>query len=119
MMQRRKRARPAGGLIRVSIHSRAVLAACHMPGIKHGGLFVPTREIYSLFDPVCLVVSLMNMPEIPVMGRVVWLTPEGAVGHREQGIGVQFDDDDHARLLREHIRQTLPDQPTLVCTHTF
>ena len=106
-------------VIRFSIHSRAMLAACHMPALRGGGLFVPTDEAYELNDEVCLAVSIMNEPLIPVMGRVVWITPDGAVGHRTQGIGVQFEDDDHARLLRAHIAHFLPPAEQVVRSHTF
>jgi len=95
-------------VIRVAMHSRPLLAACHMPGIRGEGLFVPGVSGRALYDRVCLVVSLMGAPAVPVMGRVVWVCPAQAVGHRMQGIGVQFEDDAQARLVRDHIRTLLP-----------
>ena len=106
--RRSLRARP-GGVIRLTIHSRAVLAACWMPAVRGGGLFVPTDEDHALADRVCLVVSLMGAPPVPVMGEVVWVTPPGAVGHRVQGVGVRFEDDDNARRLRDAIGAQLPE----------
>jgi type IV pilus assembly protein PilZ len=39
----------------------------------------------------------MEEPEkIPIAGRVVWITPAGAQGNRQAGIGVQFSEQDAA-----------------------
>ncbi len=100
----------AGCVLNVSIQSRAVLGACAMPAVQGGGLFVPTDTPFELNDRVCLAVSLMNQPVIPVMGHVIWITPEGAVGHRTQGVGVQIDQDDNGRRLREAIALLMPDE---------
>lgn len=103
----RKRARPAGDLLRVSIHCGALLARCALPAVKGGGLFVPTTADYELGDRVVLLVTLLENPMTPVMGRVVWVTPAGAVGHRQQGVGVQFDDDDNGRRLCQTLLELL------------
>ena len=37
----------------------------------------------------------MDEPDkLPVAGRVVWITPEGAQGNRQAGIGIEFSDQD-------------------------
>ena len=37
----------------------------------------------------------VDEPEkLPVAGRVVWITPEGAQGNRQAGIGIEFSDQD-------------------------
>ncbi len=103
---------PPPALIRVNLNSRVSLAACNMPAVKGGGLFVPEvpdLPAYRLGDTVCLLVSLMNAPAIPVMGKVVWITPLGAVGHRLPGLGVRFADDLQAQRLRESIAMWLGD----------
>ena len=124
MAEKSRPARPrgaAGCVLNVSIHSRAVLGECAMPAVEGVGLFVPTDAPFELDDPVCLAVSLMNQPVIPVMGRVIWITPEGAVGHRTQGVGVQVDQDDNGRRLREAIALLLPDDAPegRLRSHTF
>ncbi|MEY3202139.1 MAG: hypothetical protein RIR70_1689 [Pseudomonadota bacterium] len=113
------RSRDEVAVIRVAIHSRAMLAACHMKNVRGEGLFVPEATGFGLYDPVCLVVSLMGEPEVPVMGKVVWVTPSGAVGHRVEGIGVAFDEDAQARLLRAHIHALLAEHEGPRGTHTF
>ena len=66
-----------------------------MSFLQNGGLFVPTTRPYRLQDEVFLLLTLMDEPEkLPVAGRVVWITPEGAQGNRQAGIGIEFSDED-------------------------
>ena len=68
-----------------------VLFLSFMPFVKDGGLFVRTKESYQLDDPVTLLLTFFEEPEIHrVEGRVVWITPKGAQGNKMAGIGVQF-----------------------------
>ena len=42
-----------------------------------------------------MLLTLMDEPEkIPIAGRVVWITPVGAQGNRQAGVGVQFSEQD-------------------------
>ena len=116
---RRKRAAKAGGVVRVALQSRAMLAASVMPAVRGGGLFVPTDTDYQLGDKLCLVVSLMDQPAVPVMGRVIWVTPEGAFGHRLRGAGLQLEDDDNGRRLNAAIAELLPAGSSKTLPHTF
>ena len=58
----------------------------------------------------------MDEPEkIPVAGKVVWITPQGAQGNRSAGIGVQFSDQDDTarRTIENHLAGSLQsDRPT-------
>ena len=66
-----------------------------MPFLKSGGLFIPTHNTYDLSDEVFILLTLMEDPEkIPVVGRVVWITPKGSQGNRAAGIGVEFTEQD-------------------------
>ncbi len=79
------------GILSLSIKDKAALYAAYMPFVKGGGLFIPTKKRYRLGDEVFILLSLMDEPEkIPVVGRIVWITPGGAQGNRSSGIGVQF-----------------------------
>ncbi|CAA0118989.1 Uncharacterised protein [BD1-7 clade bacterium] len=83
------------GIISLTIKDKAVLYAAYMTFIKNGGLFVPTTKSYQMGDEVFMLLTLMDEPEkIPVAGKVVWITPQGAQGNRAAGIGVQFNGDD-------------------------
>jgi type IV pilus assembly protein PilZ len=83
------------GMLSLAIRDRNALYAAYMPFLKNGGLFVPTGNRYSLGDEVFILLSLMEDAEkIPVVGRVVWITPKGAQGNRTAGVGLQFADKD-------------------------
>ncbi len=83
------------GILSLTIKDKAVLYAAYMPYVKNGGLFIPTSKSYKMGDEVFMLLSLMDEPEkIPVAGKVIWVTPQGAQGNRSAGIGVQFDPDD-------------------------
>ena len=85
------------GILSVSIQDKALLYSAYMPFLDNGGLFVPTNKRYSIGDEVFMLLTLMDEPEkIPIAGRVVWITPAGAQGNREAGIGVQFSAQDAA-----------------------
>ena len=104
------------GVLSLTIKDRAVLYAAYMPFIQNGGLFVPTNKQYGLGDDVFILLSLMDEAEkIPITGQVVWITPKGAQGNRQAGIGVQFSEQDFAAAtkIEEHLGSALSsDRPT-------
>jgi len=85
------------GILSLTIQDKAVLYAAYMPFLQNGGLFVPTNKEYSIGDDIFMLLTLMEEPEkIPIAGQVVWITPAGAQGNRQAGIGVQFSEQDAA-----------------------
>lgn len=96
------------GMLSLAIKERAALYMAYMPFLKNGGLFIPSTRTYQLGDQVYMLISLMEDPaKIPVSGRVAWVTPSGSQGNRQQGVGVQFDDNESANLLRQKIEGIL------------
>ncbi|HHO60062.1 MAG TPA: pilus assembly protein PilZ [Thiotrichales bacterium] len=86
-------ARP--GMLSLSIKDKASLYAAYMPFVKNGGLFIPTNKAYKLGDEVFMLLSLMEDSErLPVAGKIIWMTPNGAQGNRATGVGVQFSEQD-------------------------
>ena len=87
-----------------------------MPFVTNGGLFVATDKNYKLGEEIFLLLNIMDEPEkIPVAGKVVWITPQGAQGNRSAGIGVQFSDQDDTarRTIENHLAGSLQsDRPT-------
>jgi type IV pilus assembly protein PilZ len=80
-----------GGMLSVTIKDKGSLYAAYMPFVKNGGLFVPTNGKYKVGDEVFMLFSLMEEKEkLPIAGKVIWITPDGAQGGRSPGIGVQF-----------------------------
>lgn len=99
-------ARP--GVLSLTIRERSALYAAYMPYVKGGGLFIPTNRTYQMGDQVFMLLSLMNDPgKLSLSGKVVWITPPGAQGNRQQGIGVQFEDSDSGRAARNKIESLL------------
>ena len=103
------------GILSLTIKDRAVLYAAYMPFVRHGGLF-STNKKYDLGEEVFILLALMDEPEkIPINGKVVWVTPKGAQGNRQAGIGVQFSEADFAAAtkIEEHLGTGLvSDRPT-------
>jgi type IV pilus assembly protein PilZ len=96
------------GMLSLSIKEKAALYAAYMPFLRNGGLFVPTNRAHQMGDQVYMLLSLMDDPsKIPLSGKVVWITPPGAQGNRQQGIGVQFDENDAANAVRGKIESIL------------
>tara|TARA_E500000331_G_scaffold239432_1_gene229781 strand:- start:67 stop:411 length:345 start_codon:yes stop_codon:yes gene_type:complete len=82
-------------VLALTIQDKSVLYGAYMSFLKNGGLFVPTARSYRLGDEVFLLLTLMDEPEkLPVAGRVVWITPMGAQGNRQAGIGIEFSHED-------------------------
>lgn len=83
------------GILSLTIKDKNALYAAYISFIKDGGLFVPTNSSYKLGDEVFILLTLMEEAEkIPVVGRVVWITPKDSQGNRTAGIGLQFTDKD-------------------------
>lgn len=96
------------GVLSLSIKEKPALYAAYMPFVKGGGLFVPTNKHYQLRDEVLMLLTLMDDPnKIPVQGRVIWVTPEGAQGNKMPGIGVQFSDNESGVAARNKIEGLL------------
>jgi type IV pilus assembly protein PilZ len=92
------------GILSLSIPDRKALYKAYMPFVRGGGLFVPSSKKFQLGDEVFLLLTVMEFEErLPIPGKVVWITPQGA-GNRKAGIGVQFADTSdgaHARTVIE------------------
>lgn len=97
-------------MLSVAMDDVAALHAAYMPFVVGGGIFIPTTPSHSLGDEVFVLLGLPgDSNRIPVAGRVVWVTPEGARGGGVPGIGVRFDDEDG--LARRRIDEILAAAP--------
>ncbi len=99
---------PRQGILSLAIKDKGALYNAYMPYINGGGLFVPTAKKYGLGDEVFILLSLMESTErMPVAGKVVWITPAGAQGNRQAGIGVQFNATSDGEMAKAKIEQVL------------
>ncbi|MGB5734656.1 MAG: PilZ domain-containing protein [Thiohalocapsa sp.] len=104
-------------ILSFSIKDKQALYGAYMPFVKNGGLFIPTTKRYRLGDELFLLLHLMEEKErIPVAGKVVWITPLGAEGNRQVGVGIQFSDQDKGdarRKIEEYLAGALEgERPT-------
>lgn len=96
------------GVLSLSIKEKSALFAAYIPFVKGGGLFIPTNKTYKLGEEVYMLLSLMEDPaKLPVSGKVIWITPQGAHGTRVQGIGVQFAANESGNSARNKIEGLL------------
>jgi len=99
---------PRQGILSLAIKDKTALYQSYMPYVRNGGIFVPTGKPYSLGDEVFLLLTLMeDSDRIPVAGKVVWLTPNGAQGNRMAGIGVQFGEGNDGEVAKSKIENFL------------
>lgn len=109
---------PRQGILSLQIKDKLSLYQAYMPFVKGGGLFVPTNRKYSLGDDVFILLSLADEKDrLPVPGKVIWVTPNGAQGNRMAGIGVQFNEGTDGEAVRTKIESLLAgvlgsDKPT-------
>jgi len=109
------------GILSLSIKDKQALYRSYMPFVQGGGLFVPSTKKFQLGDEVFLLLTVMEFEErLPIPGKVVWITPQGAAANRKAGIGVQFADTPdgaHARtVIESHLATTLKSN---MSTHTM
>ena len=70
------------------------LYRCYMPALKHGGLFIKTNTRYELGQAVNMRVTLPDALEHDlVLGKIVWITPQGAQNSNPPGVGIGFTED--------------------------
>ncbi|RBP48410.1 PilZ domain-containing protein [Arenicella xantha] len=107
-------------VISIAIKDKQALYMSYMPFVTNGGLFVPTKKDYDLGDEMFLLVKIMDEIEpVHISGKVIWISPPGALGNRPRGVGVQFMGDD-ARATVNLIESKLGASISLTrSTHTM
>ncbi len=96
------------GVLSLSIKEKSALFAAYMPFVKGGGLFIPTNKSYKMGEEVFMLLTLMDDPaKLPVSGKVIWVTPDGAHGGRIQGVGVQFAFNESGKAAQNKIEGLL------------
>lgn len=81
-------------VISIAIKDKQALYMAYMPFVKNGGLFLPTPKDYNLGDQMYLLVKIIDeMEAVSISGKVIWITPSGALGNRPAGVGLQFTGD--------------------------
>lgn len=107
-------------LISIAIKDKQALYMSYMPFVEGGGLFVPSPKDHELGDEIFLLVHIMDEPEpLNISGKVIWITPKGALGNRPVGVGIQIMDDEK-HIIAELIESKLGASLSLTrATHTM
>mgnify|MGYP003559233845 FL=1 len=96
------------GLLSLQNKDKKELYSAYMPYIKGGAIFVPTPKRYHLGDEVFRMVSFLeDKSRLPVVGKVVWVSPMGQMGGRRPGVGVQLSEAAENEEIRTKIEATL------------
>lgn len=86
---------PKKGILSLSIKDKNALYAAYMTFIPSGGLFISTERQYEMGEEIYVLLNLMGEAErLPITGKIVWITPDGAEGYRSAGVGFEFSDKD-------------------------
>jgi type IV pilus assembly protein PilZ len=93
------------GFLQLDLRDNASLYLAWMGFVEGGGLFIPTEDGYNLGDTVFVRVRMTDAGTKGVAGKVVWVTPKGALKPRERGIGIQIGRQDRGELQRETERR--------------
>ncbi|MDR2365864.1 MAG: PilZ domain-containing protein [Zoogloeaceae bacterium] len=95
-------------VLSLNINSRSALYMAFIPKLKNGGIFIPTARAYALGDEVFVLLSLMDeAAKLPIVGKVVWITPANAQNNRPQGIGIHFNADESGLEAKRKIEAIL------------
>ncbi|MGH8162123.1 MAG: PilZ domain-containing protein [Gammaproteobacteria bacterium] len=87
--------------LHLDLSDRDKLYMAWMSFIQGGGLFVPTDGDYTLGDEVFVRVDMPETGSKGVAGKIVWITPKGALKPREPGIGIRISRQDQGELRRQ------------------
>jgi type IV pilus assembly protein PilZ len=109
------------GLLSLQIKDNKELYSAYMPFVKGGAIFVPTPKRFHLGDEVFLMVSFLeDKTRLPVVGKVVWVSPVGQMGGRRPGVGVQMGEAAENDEIRKKIDVNLVGmQDSEIPTHTM
>ena len=87
-------------VISVSIKDKQALYMAYMPFIENGGIFIQSKKLYQIGDEVFMLLKIMDEPDqIPVAGKIVWVTPANAQDSRSMGVGIQFNESDSSMII--------------------
>lgn len=82
----------------------------YMPYLKNGGLFIPYAKAVAPNQKMTVIVQMPDNTKKPVQGHVIWITPANAQMGLAQGIGVQFENSDASKALKNSIETLLAGQ---------
>ncbi|MRN38826.1 pilus assembly protein [Neisseria sp. N95_16] len=77
-------------MMALKLKEKTTLYNCYMPFFEHGGLFVPTDDVFSLGEDILLAVEIGEHPKLYLPTKVAWINPARTSANRPKGIGLAF-----------------------------
>ena len=77
-------------MMALQLKDPTLLYNCYMPFLEHGGLFVPTEDVFSLGEDILLAVEIADYPKRFLPTKVVWINPARTSAHRPKDVGLAF-----------------------------
>ncbi len=93
--------------IRIKFSDFPTLAACYMPFITDGGLFIPGNRNIAAGSRVVVQLSVPDLTPMLFTTEVIWLSPPGMPGNKPAGIGVRLPDAAGSLRQKLDIMQTM------------
>lgn len=84
-----------------------LLYNCYMPFLEHGGLFVPTDDVFSLGEDILLTVEIADYPKRFLPTKVVWINPAHISAYRPKGVGLAFSEHENCLQAKNLIETEL------------
>lgn len=83
---------PQRSILKLSLKDVSALHSSYMPFVRHGAIFVPTKQSnkFKFGDEIVVSMHLMSTDKkLAIPGKVMWIAPESCE-RGTQGLGVQF-----------------------------
>ncbi|MDO5073174.1 type 4 pilus biogenesis protein [Neisseria animaloris] len=97
-----------GRMMALQLKEKVALYNSYMPFFEHGGLFVPTDDVFSLGDEVLLALELTDHPGKKFLRtQVAWINPARTSTQRPKGVGLAFSDDEICEQTKKLIEGEL------------
>lgn len=94
-------------MMALQLKEKTALYNCYMPFLEHGGLFVPTDDVFSLGEDILLAVEIGEHPKRFLPTKVAWINPARTSANRPKGIGLAFSDHENCLQTKALIESEL------------
>ena len=94
-------------MLALEIQDLTLLYNCYMPFLKHGGLFVPSEDTFSLGEDILLSLQIGPQAKRFLPTQVVWINPARTSAQRPKGVGLAFAQHENCFRAKEWIEAEL------------
>lgn len=102
--------KPTARMLSLRLESKPVIYASYMSFIEHGGVFVPTEDLFEMNEEILLVLELSGLfkaEKLFIKTNVCWINRNPSASGRPKGIGLAFQADENSRKAQETIEAIL------------